>query len=84
MEVVMLKKAWGTFIIAASFSLMSSAFADVEVTWHDTVVYDQPKFEAWYAEPGNDKVWTGWYSKYHTEPDFVTFCKQTWTGTYCK
>ncbi|MCE0724598.1 MULTISPECIES: hypothetical protein [Legionella] len=81
----MFKKILVTFMIVASFSLMSSAFAEVvEVTWRDSLNYDQKKFETWYAEPGNAKLWSTWYTQYHTEPEFVTFCKQTWTGTYCK
>lgn len=80
----MFKKILVPCMIAASFSLASSAFADTTVTWHDSVGYDQQKFETWYNEPGNAKLWSGWYSQYHTDPEFVTFCKQTWAGTYCK
>ncbi|QMT60972.1 hypothetical protein [Legionella sp. PC997] len=80
----MFKKMLAACVIVGSFS---SAFADTTtttVTWKDPITYDQQKFEAWYAEPANQKLWTEWYTTYHTEPDFVTFCKQTWAGTYCK
>ena len=76
----MFKKTFVALILAVS----SSAFADKVVTWHDTLGYDQQKFEAWYAQPENAKSWSIWYSQYNTDPDFVTFCKQTWAGTYCK
>ncbi|STY28752.1 Uncharacterised protein [Legionella wadsworthii] len=80
----MFKKILATCILVGGFSMISSAFADTTVTWKEPVTYDQQKFEAWYAEPANQKLWTEWYTTYHTEPEFATFCKQTWAGTYCK